>query len=79
VIGGKVNLASITHVRLVDVVGDIMGPGGTVDHLGRPVSDPYPTPFPSSGMDLTGVGVIYESGPTRTATMSWGRLKSLSK
>lgn len=77
VAGGQVNLASITHVRLVDVVGDIQGPGGTADYAGRPISDPYPTPFASSGMDVTGVGVIHPSGTTKAAAASWGRLKAL--
>lgn len=75
--GGQVNLSSITHVRLVDVVGDIQGPGGTLDYLGRHVSDPYPTAFASSGMDVTGIGVIHQDAPTKTMKASWGRIKSL--
>lgn len=77
VTGGQVDLANIRFVRLVDVVGDITGPGGTNDYLGRPVSDPYPTPFTSSGMDVTGVGVIHPSSPTPTVSKSWGALKAL--
>ncbi|HNX51457.1 MAG TPA: hypothetical protein PKL08_14910, partial [Thermoanaerobaculaceae bacterium] len=49
VTGGQVDLSNVTYVRLVDVVGDIVGPGRTFDYLGRPVSDPYPTPYASSG------------------------------
>ncbi|MBD3222041.1 hypothetical protein GF314_12450 [bacterium] len=75
VISGEVDLLAIRYVRLVDVIGDL-GPGGTVDHLGRPVSDPYPTAFASGGFDATGVaGINLQS--VRTERQSWTAVKSL--
>jgi hypothetical protein len=54
VIGGLLDLSDVQFVRLTDVVGD----GSTVDSLGNPIFDPYPTAFGSSGFDLEAVGVI---------------------
>lgn len=48
----------ITHVRIIDVVGSLEAQYATYDSYGNMVNDPYPTPFYSSGFDLTGVGVI---------------------
>lgn len=60
---------NITHVRIVDVVGSINPEYATVDQYGRIVNDPWPTPFPSSGFDLDGVGVIH-SEITATVDLS---------
>ena len=49
---GKLDLADVAYVRLVDVVGN----GSTLDAGGRPVYDPWSTPFPSSGFDADAVG-----------------------
>jgi hypothetical protein len=76
VLGGQVDINHIFYVRLVDVVGDVVGPGRTFDYFGRPVSDPYPTAFASSGMDVSGVGVIHQSPPTATLGKTWGTLKA---
>ena len=54
---GLVNLSAITHIRIVDVVGD----GGATDSFGNPVYDPYPT-VDSAGFDLDAVGVMHPSG-----------------
>lgn len=51
-----VNPLEINFVRIVDVVGSLAL--GTVDSLGNPVNDPYPTAFASGGFDLDAVGVI---------------------
>ena len=59
---------SITHVRLVDVVGDISG-HSSHDSAGRIINDPYPTPFPSCGFDLDAVGLINEVGITQVKTL----------
>ncbi len=56
VISGAVDLSAITHVRLVDVIGD----GSALDTDGHVIYDPYPT-SQSAGFDLDGVGVRYES------------------
>lgn len=52
VTSGQVNLNAITHVRLVDIVGD----GSYTDSNGRIIYDPYPTSG-SAGFDLDAVGI----------------------
>jgi hypothetical protein len=54
VLAGKVDLSSITHVRIVDVIGD----GSCFDTDGDIVYDPHPTAH-SAGFDLDAVGVRY--------------------
>jgi hypothetical protein len=53
------NKQSITHIRLIDVVGSIDSLYATFDTAGNKINDPWPTPFPSSGFDLDAVGVIH--------------------
>lgn len=63
-----INVDSISHVRIVDVVGSVMAKYGSRDYLGNLINDPWPTPFESSGLDLDAVGVINalsESGYNR--------------
>jgi hypothetical protein len=50
----------VTHVRIVDVVGNIDPEYATYDSEGHIVNDPWPTPFASSGFDLDAVGVIHD-------------------
>jgi len=57
VVSGVVDINAITHVRLVDIVGD----GASRDAFGNPIYDPYPTQG-SAGFDLDAVGVIHEAG-----------------
>ena len=57
VLSGLVNLAAITRVRLIDVVGD----GTDLDSDGRPIYDPYPTQL-SAGFDLDAVAVLSQAG-----------------
>lgn len=52
------NINSITHVKIIDVVGSIQSPYATLDKNSNIVNDPWSTPFPSSGFDLDAVGVI---------------------
>jgi hypothetical protein len=52
VLSGDIDLSAITHVRLVDVVGD----GSCVDSRGAVIYDPYPTSG-SAGFDLDAIGV----------------------
>lgn len=58
-----VNLAAVTHVRVVDVVGSVDPLFGSTDSLGNLVNDPFPTPFTTpqkiGGFDLDAVGVIH--------------------
>lgn len=51
---------AVTHVRVIDVIGDIAAPYATYDSLGHPINDPWPTPFAASGFDLDAVGVIHQ-------------------
>ena len=46
----------VTHVRLIDVVGD----GSATDSSGNVIYDPFPTSG-SAGLDVDGVGVIHQS------------------
>lgn len=50
----------VTHVRLIDVVGNIDPEYATYDSQGHAVNDPWPTSFISSGFDLDAVGVIHD-------------------
>lgn len=50
------NTSSISHVRLVDIVGD----GNARDSQDRPIYDPYPT-VDSAGFDLDAIGVFHQS------------------
>jgi len=51
---------NVTHVRIVDVIGNIDPQYATYDSEGHPVNDPWPTPFNSCGFDLDAVGVIHD-------------------
>lgn len=53
------DIHAITHVRIVDVVGSI-GAYASLDHAGRKINDPFPSPFPGGGFDLDAVGVIHQ-------------------
>lgn len=55
-----INIDSIVYVRIIDVVGSIDPQYGTYDAFGHIINDPWPTPFESSGFDLTGVAVMHE-------------------
>ena len=48
------DLRRVTHVRLVDIVGD----GSSRDSYGNPIYDPFPT-WGSGGFDLDAVGVLH--------------------
>jgi hypothetical protein len=56
----EVNLGAITHVRVVDIIGD----GSQLDSFDNPIYDPTPT-VGSGGFDLDGIGVINEAAPRR--------------
>ena len=53
---GTVDLKAITHVKIVDVIGD----GSQKDSIGDPIYDPYPTGEISAGFDLDAIAVINE-------------------
>lgn len=52
------NVNSITHVKIIDVVGSVNSVYASHDKNGRAINDPWPTPFESSGFDLDAVGGI---------------------
>lgn len=52
------NKGSITHIRVIDVVGSIDPAYAGYDQYGNAVNDSFPTPFASCGFDLQGIGVI---------------------
>lgn len=57
----QLNINSITHVKIIDVVGSINPTYGTHDKNNNIINDPWPTPFNSSGFDLDAIGVINQS------------------
>lgn len=54
----NLDINNVTHVRLVDVVGSINPQYGTTDKNGHLINEPYPTPWASSGFDLSGVAIM---------------------
>ena len=54
----SINIGKITHVKLIDVVGNKDAQYPSRDKNGRKIIDPWPTPFASSGFDLDAVGVM---------------------
>ena len=52
------NINAITHVKIIDVVGNINAPYATYDKNSNPINDPYPTAFGSGGFDLDALGII---------------------
>jgi hypothetical protein len=58
-----IDINSITHVRVVDVIGTPQSDICSRDQFGNPILDPFPTPFPGCGFDLDAVGVIHHLGP----------------
>lgn len=51
---------SITHVKVIDVVGCIQNQYCTRDAYNHKINDPWPTAFGSGGFDLDAVGVIHQ-------------------
>lgn len=49
---------NVTHIKIIDVVGNIKPPFARYDHTGNVINDPWPTNFPQSGFDLDAVGII---------------------
>lgn len=57
----NIDINSITHVRIIDVIGSIDPQYATYDAFGHMVNDPFPTVTYSSGFDLDGVAVLHNS------------------
>ncbi len=54
------NINSITHIKVIDVVGSINPVFASFDKNQQIINDPFPTPFSSSGFDLDAIGVIHQ-------------------
>jgi hypothetical protein len=52
------DINAISHVKVIDVIGNINSTYASYDSQNNIVNDPWPTPFPSGGFDLDAVGVI---------------------
>lgn len=66
VLADLLDLSAVSHVRVLDVIGD----GSLLDGFGSPVYDPYPTLFSTGGFDLEAVGVLHVA-PEPAATLQW--------
>lgn len=55
-----IQIATVTHIRIIDVIGSINYLYPSKDMNGVIINDPYPTGFPSGGFDLDAVGVIHQ-------------------
>jgi hypothetical protein len=64
----------ITHVKVIDVVGSLSPAHRTLDSLGNPINDPYPTDFTSSGFDLDAIGAF---SPVLTTYTAWTASRNL--
>jgi len=74
------DVAAVTHVRIIDVVGAIDPAYGTRDSAGRLINDPWPTPFVSGGFDLDAVGVLHQvPEPTTAALFGFTALVAFSR
>lgn len=68
---GALNLLAVSHVRIIDVIGD----GSASDSLGWPIYDPYPTAFDTGGFDLEAIGVLHTAPePASVAQLAAGLL-----
>jgi len=57
----NINLNSITHVKIIDVVGSINKAYAKRDSYNNMINDPWPTAFGSGGFDLDAIGVINQN------------------
>ena len=55
-----IDIQSITHIRVIDVIGSIDPRFASYDAQGNIINDPWPTPFPTCGFDLDAIAVINE-------------------
>lgn len=58
------DINNISHVRLVDAIGSIDPLYASRDKDNNIINEAYPSPYPSAGFDLNGVGVINSLKPT---------------
>lgn len=65
----------VTHVRVIDAVGSLSAAHRTLDSLGNPINDPYPTDHEFGGFDLDAVGAF---SPVLTTYAAWTASRNLS-
>lgn len=65
----NLDISTITHIKVTDVIGSIEPSYATFDVSGNAINDPYPTPFESGGFDLDAVGVIHEAASSSTSSL----------
>jgi hypothetical protein len=58
----QLNINSVTHLKIIDVVGSIDPLYASYDNSTNIINDPWTTAYPSSGFDLDAVGVINQVG-----------------
>lgn len=49
---------NIRYIRIIDVVGSLDSTYASFDQDGRIINDPYPSPYPTGGFDITAIGVL---------------------
>ena len=54
--------SNISHIKLIDVIGNIAPEFAQYDSQGNKINDPWPTPFSTGGFDLDAVGLIHVNG-----------------
>jgi len=54
----EVDIFSINHIRITDVVGSLNSDYGTRDTNGNMINDPFPTPFWTGGFDLDALAIL---------------------
>ncbi|HSH66296.1 MAG TPA: T9SS type A sorting domain-containing protein [Bacteroidia bacterium] len=64
------NINSVTHVKITDVVGSILPAYTSYDKNGKKINDPWPTAFASGGFDLDAVGVIHQGSSTHVSELN---------
>lgn len=73
------DLQSVTHLRIVDVVGSLDPRYARHDSLGRVVNDPWPTFLTTSGFDLDAIAVLHQVAtgyPAWRAGVEWSESDS---
>jgi len=70
---------SVTHVKIIDVVGSISNQHASYDHSGTIINDPWPTNFPQGGFDLDAVGIINSRIPLNVSVLKTKNNKSSAK
>ncbi|MBA3680982.1 MAG: T9SS type A sorting domain-containing protein [Bacteroidetes bacterium] len=57
----NINVNSVTHIKIIDVVGSVNKAYAKRDSYNNMINDPWPTGFGSGGFDLDAVGVIHQN------------------